>query len=154
MFSIPTASTIAVATQEGARRDTELPQRDPHRQVGALDQVNKLHAFGGDTFATAQFGHADLAAKAVEHDPDLLLRGEPPARLATDVTHGGLTRVFLSSRHGTLLGRALALGKVSLNSEPFCLRVLLTGYTTACTAPVSWRPLACESEAGLEESTS
>jgi hypothetical protein len=32
------------------------------------------------------------------------------------------------SRHGTLLGRALALGKVSLNSEPFGVRVLLTGY--------------------------
>jgi YVTN family beta-propeller protein len=31
--------------------------------------------------------------------------------------------------HGTLLSRALALGKVSLNSEPFCIRVQLTGYT-------------------------
>jgi hypothetical protein len=44
--------------------------------------------------------------------------------------HGcGLTRWFLSSRHGTLLWRALTLGKVSLNSEPFCIRVQLTGYT-------------------------
>jgi hypothetical protein len=36
--------------------------------------------------------------------------------------------LFLSSWHGTLLSRALALGKVSLNSEPFCIRVQLTGY--------------------------
>ncbi|RLB45726.1 MAG: hypothetical protein DRH23_13865 [Deltaproteobacteria bacterium] len=45
------------------------------------------------------------------------------------VEHGGLTRLFLCSWHGTLLRRALALGKVSLNSEPFCIRVQLTGYT-------------------------
>jgi hypothetical protein len=36
--------------------------------------------------------------------------------------------LFLCSWHGTLLSRALALGKVSLNSEPFCIRVQLTGY--------------------------
>jgi len=82
-----------------------------------------------DAFASAQLGHAQLSAHPVEHDSDLLLRREPPARLATDVAHGGLTRLFLSSRHGTLLSRALALGKVSLNSEPFCIRVQLTGYT-------------------------
>jgi len=45
------------------------------------------------------------------------------------LTHGGLTRLFLSSWHGTLLSRALALAKVSLNSEPFCIRVQLTGHS-------------------------
>jgi len=30
-----------------------------------------------------------------------------------------------------LLSRALALGKVSLNSEPFCIRVQLTGHSGA-----------------------
>ena len=37
-------------------------------------------------------------------------------------------RLFPSSWHGTPLSRALALSKVSLNSEPFCIRVQLTGY--------------------------
>ena len=71
----------------------------------------------------------EVQSDPVEHDPDLLLRGKPPARLATDVAHGALTRLFLSSWHGTLLSRALALGKVSLNSEPFCIRVQLTGHS-------------------------
>jgi len=43
--------------------------------------------------------------------------------------------MFLSSRHGTLLSRALALGKVSLNSEPFSIRVQLTGYIRTVFLP-------------------
>jgi len=119
--------------------------RLPHRVAAqllfsGLEEVLALAIvqIHGNPFASAQLGHADLAAYAVEHDPDLLLRGKPPARLTTDVTHGGLTRLCLSSWHETLLSRAFALGKVSLNSEPFCIRVQLTGYIAGLIRVDRW----------------
>ena len=52
---------------------------------------------GGDALATAQLGDALLAAKALEHDADLLLGCELPAGPTTDLPHGGFGRLLLRS---------------------------------------------------------
>jgi hypothetical protein len=70
---------------------------------------------------------ADEAATAIDAGEILdLLRGSssqgaPPLQVVNEYS--------IALRHGTLLSRALALGKVSLNSEPVCIRVQLTGHS-------------------------
>jgi hypothetical protein len=58
-----------------------------------------------DPLPAAELGDALLASQALEHDPDLLLRGELPAASAADLTHCRLSGLLLLSSHiETLLG--------------------------------------------------